>query len=159
MIAISVCNVLKPNNRISITAFTFPPSICYEVMGPDAMILVFWMLSLNQLFCSPLSSLSRGSLVPLCFLPLKLCHLHIWGCWYFSQQSWFQPVTHSGWHFTQCVLHISWINRVKICSLVALLSQFWTSQIFHVIFKLTHIKIFQKAGKMVWYSHLFKNLP
>ena len=23
----------------------FPPSISHEVMGPDAMILVFWMLS------------------------------------------------------------------------------------------------------------------
>ena len=28
----------------------FPPSICHEVMGPDAMILVFWMLSFNPGF-------------------------------------------------------------------------------------------------------------
>ena len=27
-------------------------------------------------------------------------HLHIWDCWYFSQQSWFWFVIHSGWHFT-----------------------------------------------------------
>ena len=26
------------------TVFTVSPSICHEVMGPDAMILVFWML-------------------------------------------------------------------------------------------------------------------
>ena len=43
------------------------PSISHEVMGPDAMILVFWALS--QLFHSPLSLSSRGSLVPLHFLP------------------------------------------------------------------------------------------
>ena len=43
-------------------------SICHEVMGPDAMILVFWMLSFKPTFHSPLSLSSRGSLV-LHFLP------------------------------------------------------------------------------------------
>ena len=33
---------------------TVSPSICREVMGLDAMILVFWMLSFKQLFHSPL---------------------------------------------------------------------------------------------------------
>ena len=28
----------------------FPPSICHEMMGPDAMILVFWMLSFKPAF-------------------------------------------------------------------------------------------------------------
>ena len=28
----------------------FSPSICHEVMGPDAMILVFWMLSFKPTF-------------------------------------------------------------------------------------------------------------
>ena len=28
----------------SVTSSTFSPSICHEMMGPDAMILVFWML-------------------------------------------------------------------------------------------------------------------
>ena len=37
-------------------------------MGPDAMILVFWMLS----FHSPLSLFSRGSLVLLHFLPIRV---------------------------------------------------------------------------------------
>ena len=49
----------------------------------------FWTLSLSQLFHSPLSPSSRNSLVPVNFLPLEWCHLHIWGCCYFSQQSWF----------------------------------------------------------------------
>ena len=43
---------------------------------------------LSQLFNSPLSFSSRGSLVPLHILPLEWYHLHLWGCWYFSQQSW-----------------------------------------------------------------------
>ena len=35
-----------------------------------------WVI--GQLFHSPLSPSSRGSLVPLCFLPLGWCYLHIW---------------------------------------------------------------------------------
>ena len=53
----------------SVTVSTVPPTIFHEVMGPDAMILVFGMLSISQLFHSPLSLSSRGSLVPLHFLP------------------------------------------------------------------------------------------
>ena len=45
------------------------PPIYHEVMGPDAVILVFWMLSFKPTFHSPLSLSSRGSLVLLCFLP------------------------------------------------------------------------------------------
>ena len=33
-----------------INCATVSPSICHEVMGPDAMILVFWMLSFNPTF-------------------------------------------------------------------------------------------------------------
>ena len=79
----------------------------HEVMGPDAMILVFWMFSFKPML--PLSSITfkkKGSLVPLHFLPQGWCHLHIWGYWCFSQQSWFQPVLHPAWHFAWCTLHI-----------------------------------------------------
>ena len=37
--------ILEPKKIKSATLSTFPPSICHEVMGLDAMILVFWMLS------------------------------------------------------------------------------------------------------------------
>ena len=36
--------ILEPPKIKSATVFTVSPSICHEVMGPDAMILVFWML-------------------------------------------------------------------------------------------------------------------
>ena len=55
---------LEPRKIKSATVSTVSPSICHELMGPDAMILVFW----SQLFHSPLSLSSRGSLV-LQFLP------------------------------------------------------------------------------------------
>ena len=63
-------------------------------MGLDAMMLVFRMLSFKPVFQSSLLPLSRGSLVPLLFLPLGWCHLRIWGYWYFSWWSWFQLVLH-----------------------------------------------------------------
>ena len=60
---------------------TFSPSIdiqiCHEMMEPDAMKLVFWMLSLKPAFHSLLLPSSRGSLV-LHFLPLEWYHLPIW---------------------------------------------------------------------------------
>ena len=61
--------ILEPKKIKSGTVPTVSPSICLEVMGPDAMIFVFWTLSFNQLFHSPLSLSSRGFLVPLHFLP------------------------------------------------------------------------------------------
>ena len=33
--------ILEPKKIKSVTVSTFPPPICHEVMGPDAMILVF----------------------------------------------------------------------------------------------------------------------
>ena len=33
--------ILEPKKRKTVTVSTFSPSICHEMMGPDAMILVF----------------------------------------------------------------------------------------------------------------------
>ena len=58
--------ILEPKK---IKSATVSPSICHEMMGPDAMILVSECWALSQLFHSPLSLSSRGSLVLLHFLP------------------------------------------------------------------------------------------
>ena len=57
------------------------------------------MWSLNQMFHSPLSLSSRGSLVPLHFLPWEWCHLHIWGYWYFSWEILIPVCASSSWAF------------------------------------------------------------
>ena len=92
--------ILEPKKIKSVTVSTFSLSTCHEVMGPDAMILVFWMLNFKPTFHSSLSPSSRGSLVPLHFLPLLWFHLHLWGCWYFFWQSWFWLVIYPTQHFT-----------------------------------------------------------
>ena len=42
--------ILEPPKIKSATVSNVSPSICHEVMGPDAMILVFWMLSFKPVF-------------------------------------------------------------------------------------------------------------
>ena len=98
--------ILEPKKINSVTVSIFSLSICHEMMEPDALILVFWMLSFKSAFSLSLSPSSRGSLVLLLFLPLE-CYLFIWGYWYFSWQSWFHLVSLPAWHFAWCTLHIS----------------------------------------------------
>ena len=45
--------ILEPKKIKSVTASTFFPSICHEVMEPNAMIYIFWMLSFKPAFHSP----------------------------------------------------------------------------------------------------------
>ena len=42
--------ILEPPKIKSFTVYTVSPFICHEVMGLDAMILVFWMLSFKPIF-------------------------------------------------------------------------------------------------------------
>jgi len=83
--------ILEPRKIKPVTIFIFYPSICPKVVGPDAVILFFWILSfkptfslssftlIQRLFDSSLLSVLRGGY-----------HLHIWGCCCFSWKSWFQ---------------------------------------------------------------------
>ena len=64
--------ILEPKRRKSITASTFSPSVCHEVMGPDAIILVFWMLSFKPAFILLFHPSSRGSLVSLHFSAIRV---------------------------------------------------------------------------------------
>ena len=96
--------ILEPPKMKS---FIVPPSICHEVMRPDSMILVLWMLSFKPTF-----SLSSFTFIKRLFSSSSLsakrwCHLHIWGYWYFSRQSWFQLVLLPAQRFSWCTLHLS----------------------------------------------------
>ena len=42
--------ILEPKKRKSATVSLVSPSICHEVMQPDAVILVFWILSFKPAF-------------------------------------------------------------------------------------------------------------
>ena len=49
--------ILEPKKIKSATVSIVSPSICHEVMGPDAMILVFWMMSFKLNRAKTLGSL------------------------------------------------------------------------------------------------------
>ena len=80
--------ILEPKKMKSVTVSIVAPSICHEVMGLGAMILVFWMLSfkpdfslssftfIKRLFSS--SSLSVVSAVSFAYLRLLIFLLEIW---------------------------------------------------------------------------------
>ena len=61
--------ILEPRKVKSLTVSIVSPSICHEVMGPDAMIFVFWMLSLKPTFSLSSFNFIKGSLVLPPFLP------------------------------------------------------------------------------------------
>ena len=87
MAAVTICSDFGAQKNKSDTVSTVSPSISHEVMGPDAMIFVFWMLSfkstfsfysftcIERLFCS--SSLSAIRVVLSAYLRLLISLLAI----------------------------------------------------------------------------------
>ena len=98
--------ILEPKKIQSVTVSVVSPPICHEVMGWDAMILVFWILSFKPSF-SLFSFIFIKRLLNSSLSAIRVVSLHIWGYWYFSQQSWFQLVLHPAWHFEWCNLRVS----------------------------------------------------
>ena len=76
--------------RKAVTASTFSPSICHEVMGPDAMISAFLMLSFM-----PVYSLSSFTLIKRLFSSSSLSAIRVVSSVYLR----LQPVTHPAWCF------------------------------------------------------------
>ena len=154
--------ILESKKIKSVTVSIVSPSICREVMGLDAMTLFFecWVLSL--LFHSPLSPSSRSSLVPLHFLLL-------WVVTFACQRL----LT-----FLPAIFIPSWTSSNSACHMMystyKLNKEGDNKQPWHSFpsfepvhcsmsgsncFLLTCVYISQKAGKVVWYSHFFKNFP
>ena len=96
--------ILEPKNMKSDTV---SPSMCLEVMGPDAMIFVFWMLTFKPTF-----SFSSFTFIKRLFSFSLLSAIRVVSSaylrlWYFSQQSWFQLVPLPAQRFSWCTLHRS----------------------------------------------------
>ena len=100
--------ILEPRKIKSATVSTVSPSISHEVMGPDAMILFFCMLSFKPTFSLPsftfikrlfsFSSLSAIRVVSSAYLRLLI---------FLPRHSWFQLVLPPAQHLSSCTLHIS----------------------------------------------------
>ena len=65
--------VISESKKIkSVPAATFIPSICHEVMGPDAMIFVYWRMSFKPAFL-----LSSFTLIKRLFSSSSLCVIRV----------------------------------------------------------------------------------
>ena len=97
--------ILEPKEIKSNCYHCFPNLFAMKWWDQMPRCLFFECSVLSQLFHSPLSPSSRGSLVPFHFLPLEWYHLHIWGYWYSpgnldSSLCFFQP---SISHYVLCI--------------------------------------------------------
>ena len=50
MAVVTICSDSGAPKIKSVTVSTVSPAICHEVMGPDAMIIVFWMFEFQSNF-------------------------------------------------------------------------------------------------------------
>ena len=161
--------ILQPKKIKSATVYIVSPSICLEVMGPDAMFLVFWMLSFKPAFSlfsytfikrffrsSSLSAIrvaSSAYLRLLIFLPQIL----IPAC---DSSSPAFRMMYSAYKLNKRGDNIqpwrtpfpSW-NQSVIPKLEPVCYSMSSSNCCF----LTCIQISQEAGRVVWYSHLFRN--
>ena len=102
----TIYNHFGAQEKKSVTVSIASQSICHEVMGPDTMIFVFWMLSFKPTF-----SLSSFTFIKRLFSSslsaIRVVSSAYVSYWYFSWQSWFQLVLPPAQHFLWCTLHIS----------------------------------------------------
>ena len=116
--------ILELKKIKSVTVSTFSPFICHDVMGPNAMILVFWTLSFKPVFFTLLFHLHQEALLfffTFYFIFFKLykivlvlpsIKMNLESFVYLRLLIYLlailiQLVIHPAWHFTSCTLHIS----------------------------------------------------
>ena len=99
--------ILKPPKLKSDTVSTVSPSICHEVMGPDAMILVFWMLSFRPTFSLSSSTAIKGFFSSCSLSAIRAVSSAYLRLLIFLWKSWFQLVLLPAQHFSWCTLHRS----------------------------------------------------
>ena len=146
--------ILELKKRKYVTASTFSLSVCHEVQGPDAVIFVSWMLSFKPSF-----SLSSFTLIKRLFSFSSLSAVGVVSSAYLRLLIFLLAILIAAFDSSGLPFHMVYsaykLNKQdEICSLVILLSPFWTSQLFHVLFCcfLTHIQVSWKIGKVVLYS-------
>ena len=125
MAAVIVCSDLGALENKSVIVSDFFPSICNEVFGLNAMILVFWMLNFK-----PALPLSPFTLFAFCHRVVSTSYDVV----DISPSNLDSSLRLPAEHFARCTLHINYTSRVTIYSLEVHLPQFRISLLFHVWF-------------------------
>ena len=155
--------IWDPKRIKSLTVSIVSPSICHEVMGPDAMILVFRMLSFKPTF-----SLSSFTFIRRLFSSSSLSAIRVVSSVYLRLLIFLPAILIPACASSSLAFHMmysayklnkqsdsiqpwgtySFPNLEPVCSMSRSNCCF-----------LTCIQISQEADKVVWYSHLLKNFP
>ena len=152
--------ILKPKKIKSVTVPIVSLSICHEVMEPDAMVLVFWMLSFKPTF-----SLSSFTFIKRLFSFSLLSAISMLSSVYLRLLIFFPTILISACASSSlafCLMYSAYKlnkqgnNIQPWCTPFLIWKQFMSSS--NCCF-LMCIQISQEAGQVVWYSHLFKNFP
>ena len=159
MAAVTICSDFGAPQSLTVSSFS--PSICYEVMGPDVMILVFWMLSfkptflvssftfIKRLFSSFLSAIRVLSSAYLRLLIFLLAML-IPAC---GSSSLVFHMMYAAYKLNKQANNMQpW--RTPFLDLEPVYCSISSSNCFFFTCK----QISQEAGQVVWYSHLLKIL-
>ena len=131
-------------------------------MGPDAMILVFWMLRFKPTF-----SLSSFTFIKRLFSSFSLSAIRVVSSAYLRLLIFLPAILIPAYSSSSLALHMMYsaykIN--KQWQYAPLMSSFPDLEPVCCLmsssdcFFLTRIQISQEAGKVVWYSRLLKNFP
>ena len=124
--------ILKPPKIKSVTISIVSPTICLEVMGPDAMIFVFWMWSFKPTF-----SLSSFTFIKRLFSSSSLSAIRVVSSAYLRLLIFLPAIlilACASSSMAICMMYSAYklITRLTIYSLDILLSQFGPSLLFHV---------------------------
>ena len=153
--------ILELKKIKSVTVSIISPSICHEVMQPDAMISVFLMLSFKPAF-----SLSSFTFIKRLFSSSLLSAVRVVSSAYlrlliFLQAGLIPACASSSLAF--CLMYSAYkLNKREYTVLTYFFPNLETvccSMSSSNYCFLTCIQISQEAGQVVWYSHLFKNFP
>ena len=159
MAAITICSDFEGQENKFCSLFS--PSIYQEVMGPDAMIFILWMLSFKPAFSLSFftcikkffsfSSFSAISVVSSAYLSLLIFLLAI-------------LIAYASSSLVFCRMYSTWKLNKQSDNIKLWHTPFpnWNKSIFMLGSNccfLTCIQTSQEASRVAWYSHLMKNFP
>ena len=113
--------ILEPKKTKSFTVSIVSPSICHEVMGSDAMIFIFWVLSFKPAFSLSSFTFIRRLFSSSWFSAIRVVSSAYLRLLIFPLKPWFKPVVHPAhpeFHmmYSACKLNKQGDNKQPWCT-------------------------------------------
>ena len=144
--------ILEPKKIKSVTVSFVSPSICHQMMGVDAMIFVYWMLSFKPAF-----SLSAFTFIKRLFSSSWLSLITVVSSAYVRLLIFLLAILIPAYASSSPIFHMMY-SAYKLKEVLNLEPVCCSTSSSNYCF-LTCIQVSQEAGQVVWYSHLLKNFP